>query len=292
MRKRIRGELALIGAVFIGANTVQADSSLENTSTINSQSLMQRISEVAALNYYGVYRGAPLSNLKSSQQPTVFGTPSTDPQSIESTLTAGYKFNKDWMAGFVAHFYYFPIGNPVGTGQDLQMYNPWFIVQATNLVNRNGFKLNGRFTAELPVTKVDFLETNGSATALTATMISSYEVPNTSLTLGFFAYARGYIPTGSALDTARTYKIYGAPNLNYQLTKTLAATMWVDLIQLTRYGGSGFISGMKNETVDIEPGINWDITSKLSFNPVLNIYPAHPTLASTSLQAFISAKAF
>jgi hypothetical protein len=50
---------------------------------------------------------------------------------------------------------------------------------------------------------------------------------------------------------------------------------------------------MDNPGTDIEPGVNWDvIPGQLSFNPMLNIYPGHATLASTSIQMVIVGKAF
>jgi len=59
-----------------------------------------------------------------------------------------------------------------------------------------------------------------------------------------------------------------------------------------RFKHSGFFSGMNNPDMDIEPGVNWDITPYLSFNPFLNIYPGTPTINASSLQAVIAGKIF
>jgi hypothetical protein len=244
------------------------------------------------LNYFGVYRGAPLSNLSSARQPSVDGTISKEPQHIESTLTGQYKITPDFLVGAMGHFYYYPVGNPVGTGQDMQMLDPSIRVDRLNLVNNSGFKLHGRFTAQLPMTKVDFLQSEQLLTSLTASMITSYDVPNTSLTVGIFSYARAYVQEAGAPAGSRSYKLYVAPNANYQITKTVAATLWIDWIQALRRQGTGFFSGLQNDVMDIEPGINWDVSKYFSINPIINIYPSNPTLKSTSLQAFIVARAF
>jgi hypothetical protein len=293
MGRKIIEVVSLLGMAFFDQSGWADTMSVETTSTTTTKKpVLERLSEIGTLNYFGVYRGASLSNLGNTMQPAVSGSPSNSPQSIESTLTAGYKVNPDLVVGAMGHFYYYPVGNPVGTGQDLQMLDPILTVNQSNIVNAHGFKLAGRYSAHLPLTKVDTLQTNNLATALTTTWISSYEVPNTTLTVGLFGYLRGYVPTENAGPSVLTYKVYLAPNANYQLSKTVALTLWVDLLQITRNRGTGFISGMTNDVVDIEPGINWDLTKNVSLNPVINIYPTHPTLASTSLQAFIIARAF
>jgi hypothetical protein len=280
--------LAGLGADFASAEDVVGASSIST----QERSFLDQMSEVTTLTYSGVYRGAPLGNLGSTLQPKVNGDlDETSPQSIENLVTAGYKINKDWMIGVLGHFYYFPIGNPVGTGQDVQMLDPALIINKSNLFTYGNLKINGRFTAQAPLTSADYLVPNELASAMTTTFISTFEVPNTSLTLGIFSYIRGYVPTSDALDTVRTYKLYVAPNANYQLTQNVALTLWVDLVQASRYGGSGIVN-LANDPIDIEPGVNWDITKNISINPIINIYPSNPTLASTSLQAFITAKAF
>lgn len=281
---------------LLAGHLLYADStsSAPNISTSTSdQSVWQKISEKAVLNYFGVYRGGPLSDIKNSLQPDIQGNLSgSNPQSIDNLVTTGYKIDKDSYAALNTHFYYYPVGNPVGNGQDLQMWDPSLVYNRSNLINSNGFKLTGRVNLFLPLTSVDLLQTQHQLTSMDATFIANYDVPHTALTVGLFGYVRGYIPKSDAIATARTYKIYLAPNANYQITKTVAATLWVDLLQITRNRGTGFISGMSNYTVDIEPGINWDITNKISFNPILNIYPSNPTLAATSIQAILVAKAF
>jgi hypothetical protein len=119
-----------------------------------------------------------------------------------------------------------------------------------------------------------------------------YDVPKTKLTLGLYSYVTAYIPGPNVAETHRTLKLIMAPNANYQITKSFAATVWVDAIQVIRKNHTGFFSGMNNPDMDIEPGVNWDINQYLSFNPFLNIYPSHPTLNATSFQAVLAGKLF
>jgi hypothetical protein len=184
------------------------------------------------------------------------------------------------------------VGNPVGTGQNVQMLDPMLLFQKNNWVNVDGFTLNGKLTVYLPLTSTDILQKNNLLTAISPTLSARYDVPNTQLTLAAFGYVRAFIPKADANENAPTYKLYFAPNMSYQLSKTLAATLWVDLFSAARNRGTAFFAGMETDLADMQPGLSWDITKSININPVINIYPAHPLLASTSLQVYASARAF
>ncbi len=269
-----------------------ADSVGMNSTTVKGDfSLVDILNDNLALNYYGIYRGSSLTNVGGALQPLPTGElDSTSPQSFENFLTVGYKINKDLMVGVLGHFNYFPASlNTEISG--IQMLDPRFVVQQNNIINNGGFNLRFRCFFQVPMSRYDSLIANQVAMSVTPTINANYEVPNTRLTVGIYSYLRGFIPNAGAPNPP-TYTVIVAPNLNYQISRTVAATVWVDLVQATRRSGTGFFSGLENLPVDIEPGISWDVTSFLTINPVLNIYPGNPTLASTSLQAFIMAKAF
>jgi hypothetical protein len=278
----------------LGCSLVHAQA-VENTTTATStQSFFDLLIQKTTLSYYGIYRGAPLADLTNSLQPTPKGILDPgNPQSVESLVTFGYRFSPDLTFNAIAHFYYFPIGNPAGTGHSIQMLDPMLMIQRTNVINRNGFRLSARLYFQLGTSQADLKGSNLLA-SVTPTVIVNYEVPGTKLTIGAYSYFRAYIPSPDAAPNSPTYKIVIAPNANYPLSSTVAATLWVDFVQATRFGGSGFISGLTNPLMDIEPGISWDISKYFSINPVINIYiyPSNPTLAATSLQAYIIAKAF
>ena len=94
---------------------------------------------------------------------------------------------------------------------------------------------------------------------------STYDVPGTRLQLGLYTYIRQNIFSESAA-AGYSLKLYARPYLNYQMTSTLAATVWTDLIQLSQARADRFLS-MTNAPIDIEPGINWDVTPSISLNP-------------------------
>ena len=276
------------------ADTPSTTQTPQNTSTATTQKpLLERLSEIGTLSLYSVYAGSPINNLGSSYQPSPDGSLDTSsPHVFDTTVTTGYRLSKYSFAGVVNHFKYFPIGNPVGVGERITFMDPILYVSRSKLFEYQGLVIDGRVTAQLPMSANDGLQANRLATALSAVFNAHLDVPSTKLTVGLFGYLRGFVATSSSPSNAPTYRVYLAPYANYQLTKRVAATLWIDLLNATRRAGTGLISGLQAGTVDIEPGLNFDITDKISINPVLNLYPGHLTLASTSIMAFLSAKAF
>ncbi len=263
------------------------------TATTITKSFLENLSEYGTLSYFGTYRGASITNFGSSLQPRPDGSQDpTNPNSFESTITAGYKINKDLITGVVGHFYLFPWNDPTGGNQKIQLLDPILFLSRPGLINSQGFRLDTRVTLQLPTSKYDILLSRHLTTAITWIFNARYETLASKLTVGTYGFIRGYIPSYDTLSKAPSYTVTAAPYANYQLSDNLAASLWIDLLGATRNYGTGFFSGLQTSAVDIEPGIIWDITKNISLNPMLNIYPGSPTLASTSIQANIIAKAF
>ena len=294
IRAFILGTFTLLAANSISYVAASTDTVPANvTASTVDKPFLEKLAEYGTVNYFGIYRGSSLSSLGSPLQPKVDGTlDPTSPSMLDSSITAGYKVSKEWIVGAVGHFYLFPWNDPTGGGQKVQSLDPILFVSRPGLIDSQGFKLDTRLTMHLPVSKFDTLASKHLATAISAVFNARYEIPTTKLTVGTFGFLRGYIPAADLQPNAPSYTLTAAPYANYQISDNVAATLWVDLVQATRNYGTGIFSGLQNAQVDIEPGISWDITKNITINPVLNIYPGHPTLASTSIQAYIIAKAF
>jgi len=264
-----------------------------STGTAQGSSVLDAISKKVALSYFGVFRGPGLGKLDSTFQPTVYGaTDRTNTQSLESYITTGYKINSDVTAGVITHFFYSPFTNVAGTNSELQMWDPLLVIGKKNLVNQGGLNISGKLTAQLPATTEDILRSQHMATGLSPTFNISYDIPNSKWNVSLYTYVTAYIPTTTAVPGFTSYKIYAAPNCTYQFSEKVGFTVWVDALQLTRNQGTGFISGMKNYTPDVEPGIAWEFVKGFTFNPMINIYPWHASLASSSIQAVITGAVF
>jgi hypothetical protein len=294
----VKGIQRLASTVFCGVGLLWsgggiAADQIQNKSQTNEKGFFDLLSERATLNYLGIFRGAALNDLGNSYQPTVNGaSDESAPLSVENLVNLGIKITPQLSVGASAHFYYYPVGSPVGTGQSLQMFDPILYFSVGDLVDYQGLNLGTRVTVQLPVTQADNLLKNNLASAITSLWVLNYNAPKSNLTVGLVGSVTGYVANAAAAPDVRTYKLVLAPNATYQLTSRVAATLWVDLLTGVRKGGTGFFSGMNTLNADIEPGISWEVVRDVTINPFLNIYPSNPTLASTSIQANISAKAF
>lgn len=276
------------------------------SATTAAPGLMQTLNEKVAFSYFGIYRGAAVNDPSNKYQPDISGaqqgaSDQDSAQSFENFVTVGYKPAKDWMVGVSLHSFYHlaqttNIDNSLVSGWEL--LDPSLELTKANLIDAGALKMKGYAFVELPTNQNDLLRANNHKTLTAVTAAGNFTYDMTSrLSLAAYTYLRGYVP--SAGNNTRSYRFVVAPNANYQLTPTVAATLWIDLIDLRRNNGfsnsSPFFStsGLHNAESDIEPGINWDIVpGRLSVNPQINIYPSNPTLAATSFQAVIVGKAF
>ena len=80
----------------------------------------------------------------------------------------------------------------------------------------------------------------------------------------------------------------GAPHVVPVCFAIISDTLYVAIDEKPKSVGQP----LHNYYVDIEPGINWDITPNISVNPYLNIYPNSLTMNATSINMILTAKAF
>ncbi len=287
----------LVALAFAGA--ALADNTTA-TSTANSSEVTGGLKEKIALSYWGQFKGPAVNNM-SSVSPTVDGEQNPDHRFlIDSTVSGRYKLSPNLVLGPDFRFKI-----KASREQDAALSDPWFTVQANKVVNRSGLNLDVNLRTYAPLT--DASQQNNMVTAFRTNQILSYEVPGTRLTVGTYSYLRyDFFSSANAHNMDNTLSpegtlsarpdelfIYVAPNATYQLSSKVQATLWWDFVQAhKKYGAGGLISNDSAESndQDIQPGINWDITPNVSFNPYLNIYPSNPTLSATSIQAILSAK--
>ncbi len=269
-------------------------SATAGVSEAQSPSVLDKLSKKAALTYFGVARGAGLNDLGNKYQPAADGTlDTTSTQGLESVVTTGYRLNQDTLVGGNVHFFYSPVGNPTGGDKNFEWMDPSLLVSRANLIKVGGLSVKGILSATLPSSQYDYLKKHVMATALTNTYNLNYDVPDSTWSLGLYGYVTAYVPGATPTATYRDYKVYVAPNANWQFSKKVAATMWVDLIQATRANtvNGSILHGLRNTDMDIEPGISWEFAKGWSVNPMINIYPRSLTMAASSIQAVIAGKA-
>ena len=114
----------------------------------------------------------------------------------------------------------------------------------------------------------------------------TYKIPSTRWTLGSYSYIRTWVYGNNGRGFRNDLEIYLSPFAHYRITSNLVATLWTDVLQLGHQLNSA--TGLSNLPMDIEPGVLWEITSKISVNPYLNFIPQSLSLNSTSIGMVIN----
>ena len=303
---------SLIAVALLSATASFADTTTTAPVSAGNQSVAQEspstwqtLNEKAVLALWAQHHGPSLSGFDARNQPDDVTATGGGPQYTEGVVTAGWKVNKDTMIGAIAHFNLFFDGGPSGPqydangqggshGLDMQMLDPALVIRHTLIHdNGNGLSMNGYLYTYLGFTQrsAHDLRATEDLMSISPTLNLNWDIPGTKVSLGAYGYVRGYIPRGGAADP-RLYKLNFCPNANWQFSKTVGANVWVDLVQATHKQSQNGLFNMTEPNADIEPGINWDISPKFALNPMLNIYPANPTLATTSLFVTVVGRLF
>ena len=123
----------------------------------------------------------------------------------------------------------------------------------------------------------------------------TYTVPKTKWTLGLLMFhealaygsARPYHDP-KALDAPNDFALYFSPNVEYQMTHSLAAVMYYEMYPVHHPGASFWT--WTCTPADISPGLSWDITPSVNFSPQLLFYPSKLNANNMGTIAYLSAK--
>jgi hypothetical protein len=281
------------------ASTLSAGSAIADTSTTTAPTKPPSVLDKLVMSYWAVYNGPSISD------PSAFTNdgdhrgavgPNGDVgtgggsalQNLDSTLTLGYKITTKLVLAANYRFVLRPgmLGGAIegaGTPYVYRNRDPWINLTAPKLVHLNGFNVSADIRFIIPATSG--VNEYG---AIRMTQTTTYDVAKTRLTLGVFTFERtNFLTDKGASGEMENLSLNVSPFANYQLTPTLAATFWTDVVQATYSAGGGV---WDNAPADLIVGLGWDITPKLNFNPIVTVYPGYMSLNNTTLGAYISAK--
>ncbi len=230
-------------------------------------------------NYFGILYG-PSVKKPTSYQPDFNGEPNIDrPVFLKNFLSVGYNISPEYSVAATGYWLWQPV-----QGQKMVLQDPFVRVSDNFLIHSGNLNLYSDVRFHFPVTSYSHFSDLlfGAQTFQSLT----YEVPSSRILLGLYGSLRGnwYGKYGFG----NNLELYLAPNLNYQFSPTMAFTFLYE-IQLSHLYGEKFHS-FHNDGTDIEPGISWQATPSLLFNPYLNILigDGSLSLSSTSLGLLVS----
>lgn len=236
--------------LIIFGNLAKAEEPTENNS-------LQRFS----LSYFSILYGPPVANL-SSLQPNPDGQlDESKPVYLKNYLGAAYALTNEVSVSLAGHWVWKPF-----RGQYLGFRDPYFRICHNSILNFGGFNLYG--DARIHFAMSDYSREMDLLTGLQTFQIATFQVPNSSLTVGTYTSIRWNIfgDQGAGSDL----ELYFGPNASYQLNSRLALTLLYEM------GASHTVNdefGLINDGTDLQPGLSWQVIDGLFFNPYINIYP-------------------
>ena len=228
------------------------------------------------LNYYGIFYGPSVAK-PGSLQPDASGIPDARrPLMMKNFLGLGYQLSPEMTVTATADWLWQPV-----LGQQFSLQDPFVMISHNSIFHRDGFNLYADVRGHMGVTSQsrqnDFLFGLQTFQALT------YELEGTGFVFGLYSSERFNVFGKQGYGD--TFELYLAPNIYYQFTPKLAFSLLYGIQSSKFYG----IMGLHRDGLSFQPGINWDVTSTLSFNPYLNIpTDGKFTLGSISLGMFLS----
>ena len=226
-----------------------------------------------SVSYFGIFSGPSLGN-PSSLQPTPTGEPNPDkPLDFDNYLTLGYGVNDNIAISGTARYAYQPV-----RGQAIRMIDPFARISHDELIHVMDFNLASEIRFHFPVT---------------------HESRLADLLAGFESYSFASLPIGSSRFTLMgiasiRYNVFGrrgsgedlqtyfAPIISYQLSPTVSLVARYEMYLGHIFGDKPFV--FTNDGTDLEPGVYWQVTQRLSLNPYINLYTGNKvTLKSSSV---------
>jgi hypothetical protein len=230
-----------------------------------------------AVNYFGIFYGPSVQN-PSSFQPDSDGNPDPSrPLLYKNFLGLGYNISDAVAITPTAYWQWVPV-----RGGQYAIQDPYLKISHNSIISSGGFNLYGDLRFHIPVS--DYSRAADSLGGLQTVEVATYTPQGSRFTLGFFGSARYnfYGSNGYGNDT----ELYAGPNVSYQMTPSLAGVILYEYNLNHTYGDPD--NSLREDGYDIQPGLNWDVTNSILFNPYVNIYPTSATLKSTSLGFLVS----
>lgn len=282
--KKVGGIQALaLASTLLAGSALAATSSTATTSGTTSAEASEaapKLIDKLSIAYAGQYVGPSIGN-PSAYITDEYGLTTDTKQVIDSVLATGYKLNDRMSAGLNINFVYTPV-----MGQDLRLKDPTLKLSMKKLIDRGNLSLNGDFRIYPGVTASS--RNKSMLAGVRTTQSLNYTVPNSKFSVGAAGIIRWNI-YGASASSGQDISTYLGPNVNYQISPTVAANLLYEMGGGHSLGES--ITNWSADGTDLQAGVSWDITKAINLNPYLQLTPGGKVnLDSTSFGAYITAK--
>lgn len=280
------GVTQMAGAAVLPSSSVTLNSTSSGTGgtngtngtggTANEFTQVPDYSGTFNLSYFGILNGPTLTDL-TTYRPDMMSVPN-QPVVVRNFLGLGYNLNNNITVSGTAYWNVQPVLNP-----QVQIQDPFLKISDNSLFQSGNFNLYSDVRFHFPVTSMS--QASDLKMGVQSVNALTFIPEGSRFVFGLYAslWSNFYGQYGYGDDIFA----YLGPNVSYQISPTLALTVLYDL-QASHVLGDDLFNFYSNGT-DLEPGIFWDITPRLSINPYLNILPGgNMSFSTTSFGMYMS----
>ncbi len=276
--------LALALMTLTSATAFAQSSAPANTSEANAKDWKKNIKVTLSVDYYG----QAVNDLGTMAQPDIASgaRDMTSPSYFEPALIAGYKVGETTIGGAAA-LDYRPTLLDFKSQKAVTWLDPQLRATNGNIYTKGNFSLGTQMRVYLGVTEGSIKK--NMLTNLRWYQFYSLEVPGSRWSVSAVTYLRQYIYGDSAVagTPRKTFEFYAGPQVNYQVTQN--TRLWL-LFEYTgtQFNSTSFFSLRRPDDADRGPGTDaefgatWDINSKLSLTPYIDVKTADRVALDTT----------
>jgi hypothetical protein len=238
--------------------------------------------QTISANYFALFYGPGVQggNFDYQPSPTGGGSDPTRPVTLKNFLGVSYNLTDKLAITPTAYWTY----QPAAIGSPFVMRDPFIRFSDSSVFFADGLNLYSDVRVHMPVTS--YSRSLDLRSGFQTVHALNYMFPESRFSAGLYGSARYNVfgPQGVGNDV----ELYLGPNVSYQLTPALAITTLYEMNAAHVYGSSG---SLVSDGTDLQPGVSWDITKEVNFNPYLNFNTGgNLGLAETSVGAMLSVK--
>lgn len=264
-RVAIPSQVSAAPAVNAGTSTAQAPSQGKKT-------FADRIVLSADLSYYGGSVKEPFSGYQTDPD-TGFDGGAVE---LDTHVMIGYKATDNLTFSLNPQWQTIPNSKSYNAetdsydaqkGEGFTLLSPYVKLGVGKFVKTKSFKWNGDFRIYPGIT--DAQKLGGISASFRSGQNFMFTV-TPKLTLAFYNIVRAYALNSDASDSATNLSLEAYPALEYALKDTLVLSVGYDLY--AKHHQDDTWGSWNNGGTYLEPGIAWDVTPKINFNPYIDIY--------------------
>jgi hypothetical protein len=269
---------AALGLMSSGVTFVYAETTPAATSEAQTSSLLQNVSA----SFVTSFKGPALSDPLAPYAPAPDGQRGTDAILFENLLTSGYKLSDVLTLGPSVAFLVTPV-----FGKEFTLLDPYLKLSHSKVMSTENFNLAASVRIYAPLSSKS--QANGYITNLRSDQSMSYTIPNSRFSLGLNTFialpiAKKAVVTNSTgkVTTLNSTTVYAGPNVSYQITPSLAATLLAEMGASRQYGAGLTEFNARTDYTNLAPGMSWDILPGMNLSPYLNIPIGYRIAADTT----------